>query len=508
MNEYQQQRSNPPFTLPWMPLGIILGLLLALPCFHSSLFDDAYIHARISENALHSGIPVFNPDQIFKVDSSSGFVFLIAALSRYLGTLHAIRLITALSVFLTIYGIFWLSKFNQRKPITTLFTILCSIPPILIPAYGGMESPIVCVLMVAACIAYCHDKHWLTILLIACCTPFRFETILLLFLVCIYYIRVYRRWSLLIYTAPFFAYIVIDYYLFRTIIPYAAKAKSIGYGQPFSLSIYHAICYPAPSSKVALIPGLVLCIIILIKIYGLIRRKLLPEISDIFYFFSAGLLTAWMFSHSIIFPWYSCLLSFPLALAFLLPTRTILTPSPLASTTYAAELFTLTRFGALSSYLVLAQFGFIGHNNSRYRIDHYQMIASSLYAYCPSCTLASSEIGALGYAFHGRVYDTFGIADPDARRFHPMAVPEERSSYGVGAIPPQYIEFHKPDFVVSMPCFSEAFRASNVLSRYITYDCPFNLKGNNTIWGDTKIQVFSRTSLPSRMIENMGCIAK
>jgi hypothetical protein len=140
------------------------------------------------------------------------------------------------------------------------------------------------------------------------------------------------------------------------------------------------------------------------------------------------------------------------------------------------------------------------------RAQRYLSLAAPLYAHCPRCALASSEIGALGYAFRGTVYDAIGLADGAALAFHPLRVPEQRSSTRVGAIPPGYVARRAPDFVVSMPLFSEAFRGSLLVRDFVTYDCALvPEQPERQLWGDRIIQVFARRALPAALLARMQC---
>jgi hypothetical protein len=140
------------------------------------------------------------------------------------------------------------------------------------------------------------------------------------------------------------------------------------------------------------------------------------------------------------------------------------------------------------------------------RAQRYLTIGTGLSASCARCTLLASEIGGLGYGFRGTVFDAIGLADRAALRFHPLRVPAERASYRVGAIPPAYVALRAPDFVVSMPLFSEAFRASPVSRRFVSYDCPLvPEQPARALWGDTVIQIFAKKAIAPALLTRMHC---
>ena len=98
-------------------------------------------------------------------------------------------------------------------------------------------------------------------------------------------------------------------------------------------------------------------------------------------------------------------------------------------------------------------------NESR-RVHLYLDAGALLYQACPHSELMTSEIGGLGYSFKGYISDGVGIASPSAIKYHPMAVPFERSDPGLGAIPPRFVLDRKPDLIFSFDIYAEAVTAS------------------------------------------------
>jgi hypothetical protein len=110
----------------------------------------------------------------------------------------------------------------------------------------------------------------------------------------------------------------------------------------------------------------------------------------------------------------------------------------------------------------------------------------------------TSEIGALGYSFQGYISDGVGIASPAAIKYHPMAVPQERSHPGLGAIPPRFVRERKPDLILTYDIYAEAVAASPDL-RADYEDLRFdpvlrNESGANLppAWGARTLHVFVR----------------
>ena len=148
---------------------------------------------------------------------------------------------------------------------------------------------------------------------------------------------------------------------------------------------------------------------------------------------------------------------------------------------------------------------FVAMDNPLNRVARYLRIGTVLYDVCPTCSLATSETGAVGYGFKGTIHDAFGLGDPDAVRYHPLDVPGQREDYSIGAIAPQYVMDKDPDFIVTMPSFAEALRASPAVAAYQGYDCRFD-RSQGTVWGNATIQVYSKTELPDGVLAAMGCV--
>jgi hypothetical protein len=104
---------------------------------------------------------------------------------------------------------------------------------------------------------------------------------------------------------------------------------------------------------------------------------------------------------------------------------------------------------------------------------------------CPTARLMTSEIGGLGEGFRGEILDGFGLATPNAIRFHPMRVPEDRVSGDIGAIPLGFVREERPDVVVSYAVFSESIGNgldSTIFTRYTYGALPASLSRSSGVW--------------------------
>ena len=154
--------------------------------------------------------------------------------------------------------------------------------------------------------------------------------------------------------------------------------------------------------------------------------------------FGASLGLAYVARKTFIFAWYLPLVWVPLAVGVLLwSNRKRTGPAVLSVGLTAAMLVPL--FGSDLSVLPVAMReppGNIAGFEESARVHEYRRIGAALYQQCPTGTLMTSEIGGLGWGFRGTILDGAGLGSPEAIRYHPMRVPEERSNGSLGEIPP------------------------------------------------------------------------
>ena len=487
------------------PLPLLLGLALALPLFATQLFDDLYIHARIAVNLLEHGYPAFNPGDQFKASSSTGYVIVLALASLVLDPVVAVRAIEAGVIAATIAAFGSLAAALDISRLKLALAGAVALPAFLVAAYGGMESSIACLSWTLAAGAAARRDDRMTTLYCALAVWFRFEAVLLLALVL--YCRLRRDdLKLLACALPALLLFALEWALYGTVVPHALEAKSTAYAFPLSLSVTNALGLGEKGAlrSLAMAGTALLLVTTVPAAVRLVRRRGEVAFGEILLLFSGVLLCAWMVSRTLIFPWYYCLLFFPLGLYALLAPRVPAPASRWRRWTSALAMLILAAIGLVKAN---EQIGVPGHPSPNARVLHYLKIGSALYAHCPGCTLLSAEIGGLGYRFKGRFYDALGLADPQALRFHPLKVPQERQHYSVGAIPPSYAELRDPDLIVSMPLFARALIGSTFIKRYRGYDCPFDPQFG-TIWGHDKIRVFSKAPLPVETLAAMGCRAR
>lgn len=479
--------------LKWIWAGFFLGVLAAAALRIDYFFDDAYIHARLAENLLTYGAPYFNPDTPYKAGSSTGYVLLIAALSVFFDAAYAILYVEIFVIIATMTGLFTLVSLSPSHRLRNALAALCVIPSLLTSAYGGMETSIMCLLITVAAISWRYQNHTLVVFFIALAAWFRIEAIALL-VFALYYFWHNQKKVLAWYAFPLALLFLTDLFFFGTFLPAAVKAKVTGYDFPLDQIIVKALSFGGGAAGVFIGVGLVL--LALYRAGGVLYWRLKMDFADVFLLFSLSLLAGWIINRFPMSDWYPCLAIVPLGIAVLV------TDDYPKGKTKKTLIDTLLLLLALAGFLGAQDIATPAFDNRR--VSRYIEIGRELYDLCPDCILATSEIGGLGYSFKGRIYDAFGLGDPEALQFHPLSVPDQRQHYGTGAIPPKYVEYRNPDLIVSMPAFSEALRKSAVIKKYKSYDCFFD-RHIGLIFGDDKIQIFSKMNIPAASLRAMRC---
>jgi len=127
------------------------------------------------------------------------------------------------------------------------------------------------------------------------------------------------------------------------------------------------------------------------------------------------------------------------------------------------------------------------------RVGEYLMLGQAISNVCPKATLMTSEIGGLGMGFHGEILDGFGLVSPDAIKYHPMKIPDERSSGELGAIPVRFVVEKSPDVIVTYPQYGkDVLRHGSELGyRELSYPplLPEDMSNLRSFYGIPKIYV-------------------
>lgn len=235
-----------------------LLLFVFLVFLHISLYpyayDDAYIHFRVARNFVETGFPYYNPGEVLKVSTSTGWVLFLSLFEFLLQKINlqnslplVISVINASVTFIgaIIYGgiveksIGHALTFNKKIFFYFLFSTL-----MLPPSIGLMETPLA-ILIIGLGIWLILQKKPAGLFFISLSIYFRLELIgpALILLIYLLFTR-QLKWKDLIY--PLIAIIPLisfDLAFYNTVVPHSMIAKSKVYQMGFINPIYKIIIF-------------------------------------------------------------------------------------------------------------------------------------------------------------------------------------------------------------------------------------------------------------------------
>lgn len=521
---------------PWLP-GVATALIILLfIVMHLRLsqyaFDDAYIHFRVARHLLDTGTPYFNADEIVKVSTSSGWTLFLALLlsvarglgmeDRFAGMVSLVNAGIALGgmiVFIRVMETLIRGKLDPVRKILFQIAYLALLAP---SSIGLMETPLAMLLAGVGILDVLHARPR-GFLWIGLAAYTRVELVVLLAAVAL--LSLIRGRMYIVQAGVFLALgllplLLYDLYFFGTIIPQSIRAKSVIYTLTWlhtltrGLQLSFPVAFPEYQLFVVVI-GLVL--LIGIPIIGAIivyrnRQLWQSQWIIVFLVWALGIFSVYVAGETFVFEWYTPLFIIPLLMALILgASKEVFTRNTAAIGLQVVPfLMSLFLFVQFSYAAVFDPGSYVLFENGA-RVKTYLQAGRILYEAYPGAALLTSEIGGLGYAFQGKIQDAVGLASPDALQFHPMDVPEERYGGEVGAIPPEYVEEHWPELIVSFDIFAQALLSSDITGEYNMVLIPAYLpedsryaKGN-TIWGNRYLRIYVRKDIPlSEEISQLG----
>lgn len=528
--------------LSWLALGGLgIVAVLLLPFFHQKLneyaFDDAYIHFRIASNLATYGSPYFNLNEPIKASSSSGWTLLLCLMiwfSRLLGQGEKLpQFVAGFNSLVTLCGAVLYTSLLARLSLKSHHPFLYGVFFIgyialtLVSSIGLMETATALVIVGIAFHLFLNNSRYCFIFF-ALALFFRLEFIVVLALILAYAIiskRFPYKDMLIFSLLGGLPLIIYDLYFFGTVVPNTIKAKSTVYSLAYlqviasfwesllpDVSFSFVNYYLFKLFTAAYISG-VISLVSAVFIYRLlksvVKRRFQAEeeaISFLIWGWCILIAGAYIAAKTMIFPWYVPLYSVPLWLILgkmILDSETLIIRTCLVILIIpllASQLFNLAQVALGASFNPAYYPDFMAGA----RVRQYIQVGKGLFDQYPQAKLLTSEIGGLGYGFKGYIIDGAGLITPLALAYHPMKVPEERSSGLIGAIPPDVVEKFQPDIIVSYDTFIEAFLRSEISHGYIRTKCQVFLEddlrrsGGRTIWNNKYLNVFIRRDFLSR----------
>jgi hypothetical protein len=439
--------------------------------------DDAFIHRRIASNYQHLGKPYFNPDQRVMVTSSPLWTWILAAAGAALPVENPVPWLEFAFVLLGAAAAYQLAGDGDAdgppRLLVSATAFVAVFVAVLPSSLAQMETPCAISLMLLGSLGILQRKNWGMALLVLACFA-RYECVLLLLTASLWVSirRQWTRWSLVtsaVTALAGFEWLLSEY---GTIIPNTVVAKSHLYLVTHR-HVARAFC-SIPQAAACMAIGLIwwFC--------GRDRRRPMDPAALLLFAFGILLAAAYVTRKTFIFPWYLPLVLVPVSIAIVLWTdRSRLIPVAMATALATILLFP---FGKLDVALLYAALrgvpGAVPGFPMVARVDEYRRIGSALYSQCPSAILMTSEIGGLGWGFPGEIRDGAGLASPEAIRYHPMRVPEERSAGTLGEIPAGFVRDRHPDLIVSYDVLAESALPAARSFGYVDYAYPMFVRSD------------------------------
>jgi hypothetical protein len=480
-----------------------LFVLLRLSGFGA---DDAYIHRRITEHLIEFGHPWYNTTDRVMSTSAPLWNLVLAAFMIFWPTFNSTPFINAFAVAaVSVSALILVLRVSEgrghtrfRTATNCIIAVIAIFATLLPSAVNQMETPFGIALALFGLVFLEDAPAWgLTLMVLSGFVRYELFGFVVL---AIGYLAISRRIRFKILLAPLCAMAMGIGWLkesFGTIIPNTIKAKRIGYSVP-RRPLAHAILSSDHDLGLwALFLSAVIVGIIFFKARAGAHEFCRKNATGIFLL--AYALAAWcvyLAGGTMIFSWYRPIVVLPLALGTIL---CLIVDGSLLSVLPASILTALLcvpAYGYVSAE-VLSKPDSIPDYVDAARVHTYLRVGDAIWKVCPNGTLMTSELGGLGQSFHGYIYDGFGLTNPDALRYQPLKVPEERSSGIIGGIPWRYVMDKRPDIIVSYDIYAKGLLNSPAINNYEdeafpTFAPPDSSARLATAFGNRKLHVMVR----------------
>ncbi|HEY1078971.1 MAG TPA: hypothetical protein VGE46_02705 [Bdellovibrio sp.] len=482
--------------------------LLYILRFSSYVIDDAYIHLRIARNIAEHGVPYFNLHEKVMGSSPHLWINLMALLMKIFGfQLFHVAIATWLFTSAS-FGccVDLLSeRFSQVEAVVISWLLIALL---LLPSAAGlMETPMAIFIFFLMFVFLKRSEYFWSGLMMGLAVWLRFEFFALSVLAVAFTGGLVNKRKIVLGAfAPLAGYVIYCWSYFDTLVPFPVISKPSVFTitlKEFFNEMPSVTNYPmstwqyiSPNAKIILICLSLGALISFLFYTGL--RRYLRTWPFLMLTFSASVLVVYALKRVYVFSWYTPLFVLPLAISMLtlLDKKKSLYFAPLLIVSFINVFF----IGCVNTYAMLSG------NDSYYddyvpglRVQKYLTIGAKIFADYPNATLMTAEIGALGWAFPGRVLDGAALVSPQVLKYHPVPVPEDRPWNMAGAIPVRSVQELKPDIIVSMPTF-----ARGVLREIQSGALPYKLlesqliltseeqqfSKTKTLWGSETIYVF------------------
>lgn len=480
--------SRPPFwawqTRDVLILLALLAMTVALALsMGTQLVDDAYITLRYARN-LSQGVGfVYNSGEQVLGTTSPLYTLLLATLAclrpgvSLVGLARWVSLLADSCAIITLY--LGLAELTRLRALAAAGAVFYALSPLrLLIGLSGMETALTMALVTAAWMAYCARRFALTIFLVGLGALARPEIGLLAALLLLDIAWQQPRslpkmiGLLGLVWGPWLLFAAL---YFGSPVPHSITAKMAVYVQRdvartlsdlvFLISGFLHWHTANVSKSLSLVLTLMVTLwLFVLSLYLAIRRH---DPTWPFLAFLPAFALFYLIGRPLIFYWYVGPLLPALVIGLTLGMAQLARASPRPGV--AASLMLLAALLAIGSGYTLQNGGVrprqlvwgiatTAEREALY-IEVAQELAPSVNA---ETVVAAPEIGALGYYLPARILDTAGLVSPEALSH---VNPDLAQASPLGhAISPELIEFHRPDYIVTLDIFAEALISSQTIA--------------------------------------------
>ena len=481
---------------------ICLGLLAFSLYLHLRLApyadDDAYIHMRVARHLWDAGLPYFNIGEPVMASTSPLWVILTSPAAIFgplqplaVAVFNAFGVVAAALSWSLLYGQIARVRPGRELTLAPLVVFFTLVPS----SIGLMETPLALLFVGLGLLALVRDSSFGVPLL--CASAFiRPECAVFAASGIVWKIAHKRPWSVrevLIGAATIGALAWFQIHFFNGVYPHTAAAKEVVYrltGAEFVRLLFIG-SYGGLVSKLVLPPvvcaAIVMLVVILLSQKKMDAETISREVSSfplmVVLLPALMILSVYALKMVLIFPWYAALFLVPIHLAILRDAFRLSGRGRLLAMALLIPWFATTVCVVVGS----RNFSYLPFFESGARARKLKHLGDWLALEHGGDTVAAPEIGALGFAFTGKIEDTVGLASPGSLRFHPLKVPEQRPTGFHGGVPARLIQESLPRVIIGLDVFMTDFMNSPISERYEMRKVPPVLEEDRERLGTAKV---------------------
>ncbi len=452
-------------------LGWFVSLGMLLVAAHQLLLpfacDDAYIHFRVAERFIETGRPYYNAADPVIASSSPVWTIALTICFALFGVSPAV--VAGLNAVLTAGVCVMAARLvaalcGQRSLLLDISVSVAVLTLVVVPSIELMETPLALFLLCWGILrVLANQPRGFLLLGFALCTRLELAVFPLLLSVLLW--RRERHafgaslMELFMSVVPFLVYHLM---FFGALLPQTLRAKHLVYGlglPEFASNLTEAVYGAVMAGGGALIPRFHVLVLLMVAMGAVLlfrrERFALPWYTVLIPVGGLIILDVYAFVGVPLFEWYNPLYQVPMVLGVVAAAwgyRGFIGHCLL----WVMLLPPLATLGLVLGGAFVDETLFPGYEKGL-RVQQYLQVGESLRQRYPDGVLAAAEVGALGFAFRGRVLDGVGLISPQALAFHPLPIPSERANRFIGALPAKLVATERPLLVVGYDPFLRGF---------------------------------------------------